>query len=233
MTDTTNTPIQLLGKAQKLTTLAGTLGEDRQKINEAARVSQRTAELDHAITLLDSAVKSARVFAGIDLNFDWGEDEARSRYRKFVGVLKRYSVPSDNVFNAARADLQAFSTALERKTGRAWNLWKDQALSALPISRLNTVAVEDQAEAVRIREKLFNPGTYDDPTPTSLRFFQKDLQKLTAILETAPDLPVEIQGIFQTLGTTGVALSDIDDHQISLLRRTGTLGDRIILKVVH
>lgn len=233
MTDTPQTPLRLLEKARKLTTLAGTLGADRQQIHEASRISQRTRELDDAVKLLSSAVKSARSLSALDPTFIWGEDEARARHAKFVVVLKRYPMPSDSVFNAAREDIKNFATALERNASRTWNSWKVKKRSEIQTSRIDTVDPEDQAEAIQIRDRLFKPGPYDDPTPTSIQFFQNDLHTLTEILKRAPDLPIELQDIFQTLNSAGVALSDIDDNQISLLRRTGTLGDRIILKVVH
>ena len=233
MTETANTPRHLLEKAQKLTALADTLGAERQQKNEAERISQRTHELRTAVQLLDSAVQSARAVEELDSSFAWGVDEARARQRKFVGVIKRYRMPSDNVFNSACGDVRDFAATVERKSRRAWTAWKDQALAALPMSRLVTLDPSEQKEANRLRENLFETGTYNDPTPLSIRLFQRELRELTALLENAPELPAELEGLYRELCTNGVALSNVDDETIALLRRTGTLGNRIVLKVIH
>ncbi len=233
VTETANAPRHLLAKAQKLTALAETLGADRQKKNEAERISQRTHELRTAVSLLDSAVQSARALTELDASFIWDIDEARARQRKFVGVIKRYPMPSDNVFNSACTDLRNFSERLDRNSRRFWNSWKNQKQTDLPISRLVTLDPHDQAEANKLRETLFESGAYDNPTPAAIRLFQRELRELTDLLEKAPELPSALEGIYRKLSTTGAALSDIDDETIALLRQTGTLSNRIILKVIH
>ncbi|MGV9862635.1 hypothetical protein [Rhodococcus koreensis] len=233
MTETPSTPRHLLAKAQRLTALADTLGAERQQKNEAERISQRTHELRTTVRLLDSAVQSARAVSVLDSSFDWGVDEARAQQRKFVGVIKRHSRPSDKVFNSACEDLRKFAATVERTSRRVWTSWKDRALAALPTSRLVTLDPRDQEEATRLRESLFEPGPYDNPTPATIRLFQRELRDLTELLEKAPELPAELEGIYRELSTSGVALSRIDDETIALLRRTGTLGNRIVLKVIH
>lgn len=207
----------VLDKALQLQGEARRLDLGRKDVQQAARITERVHTLRAALGELRGRADLARTLSqrtGVDIDLSRLSNGHRELARKAAGGL-----PSNNAFNAARQKIKESSDGLLAEVLDVWRNWTAQRLERLPVGRIAMLDGALQKAARSTLSNLRNCARSADLTGTDIVMFVTQYEGLEDQLAQAQDAPPALLDLLNSLNTAPLALREVSDEQIALLRR--------------
>jgi hypothetical protein len=95
-------------------------------------------------------------------------------------------------------------------------------VAEVPAIKISQLAPADQAAAKTRWEALVKVSRLPSPKTDDINAFKSDLDYLHEVLDPLPELPEQVQGLYDRLARLpALTLADITDEQIAQLRDKG------------
>ncbi len=223
------TRLSVYEKAKQLEDHATRIAEGEEAARHATRVSSRLLELSGDLNILKGHVEVARALqrqgAGGEINLS-GLDDGRSAFERGFG---NSGLPSNQVCNSARKKIQAVAERIREGNQAAWSVWTRELLGALPLPRIAMLA-PDLEQGATGRLAVLERLVKGKPAKGSITEFSTNHAGLAELLAEEPDPPAALSGLLQRMRQQlGLALADVTDSEIALLREYG-MDKHITLK---
>lgn len=202
---------------------ANLIKSGQQAEDNAERVLNRTNETKAELRKLQQAITAARRLAmasggpAVDLT---GLDEGRANLER----LARQSsyLPSDLAFNGAKKKIGDVTKRVISDFEKAWTEWVRPAVAEVPAIKISQLAPADQAATKTRWKVLVDISRSPSPKADDINAFKSALDYLHEVLDPLPELPEQIQGLYNRLARPpALTLADITDEQIAQLRDKG------------
>jgi hypothetical protein len=213
----------VLELARETASEASRIKSNQQADENAERVLNRVSETRAALQKLEHAVGAARRLtaasgtAAVSLD---GLDDGRSDLDRLAA--QRNHLPSNTAFNMARQRITDVTKRVSGDFERAWGGWVRPAVAAVPVIKISQLTSADQATARDRWEALVKASRLPSPQADDIYAFKSDLDYLHELLDPLPELPEQVQGLYDRLAQLpALTLAEITDEQISQLRDKG------------
>ncbi|WP_181785238.1 hypothetical protein [Streptomyces phytophilus] len=208
-------------KAGRVRAGARAIRSDQQNENERQRVEKRVREISAELGNLEGHLRTAATLterAGLRFDLSYVEDGYANLARRAEGGL-----PSNQSFIAAQRKLAASSRRLAAELQEAWASWSQDQLEALPLGRkamLTSRTDKDDVEN-RVRELKSAQNPKSDVNSAMVTTFAQGLSALKEILHDVPEVSADLVRVLDKIDRGRLALSDVTDAEISVLRQYG------------
>ncbi|MEU9460437.1 hypothetical protein [Streptomyces sp. NPDC048312] len=209
--------VTVLEKAQELQNIARSISEGQKERAEQERVLQRIDEVRAALQAAMVQQQIAvllreRTGQALDVS---GFEAARAKLES----KSRGGLPGDRAFLDAKRALDAFTSELSTSLRQLWKAWATAQIQEVSPARFVTLGTDERLEAAALYESMKTKANRSKVDSASILTFCTDRDALLRLLEHAPDdAPEELLELINRLDAGGVALRELSDADITLLR---------------
>lgn len=218
----------VLELAQEVTREANRIKQGADAELQAARVLQRVASVEKALSDLKTVVAAARRLHSASGEHFVRLDQLDDGRVSFAGsVANAGGLPRNEVFTTAVNRINGVTKRVSAELATGWSQWTGREVARVPRLRISLLEQVEQKAPRERWNNLVKTAKLSAPTRDQINSFKSDLDYLLELLGPLPDPPDAVLEILDRLGQRrGLTLAELTDEEIAILRGAG-VADQI------
>lgn len=212
------TGMSVYDKATQLQSHVRRLSEGAAGEREALRIAQRLTDLRAALNTLGKHIEVAQALNRLGAGNLLDLSDADAGRAAFARKAQPGTLPLDAVFRTAVQKVKAVTERIDRDMKIAWADWASKRIAELPLSRIPMLKPDTQRSARNRRTSLERAAKRDALARADIELFKGSLSALAELLQQADDPPEALSILLDRLSERPLALREVTDEQIALLR---------------